>query len=305
MPFINGRAVSDGYLQSGLKGPKGNQGNQGNHGGTGPQGETGASGAGYTGLQGLTGLPGIGSTGIQGETGLIGSTGLSGGGETGLVGSTGLRGLQGETGFSVGGGGTGLQGVTGFEGFNGIDGPQGETGLAGLDGLDGPQGDPGLVGLSTLTSQVSISNTTSETTILTHTLPPGAIEVGSQFKFLFYGTHQNQATSGTLTFRMYIGGNASQTIQLTSGAARAQTYMEFYGLATVRTIGTSGTYINSGIYQIHTSSTATTRAYQGGATTTVVNTAAPSSIVRITAQWQTASATNTLLIQNATIEKVK
>lgn len=241
----------------------------------GPKGTPGAQGNhGVTGIQGVTGLSGIGSTGIQGVTGLSG------------IGST------------------GIQGVTGPVGPAGYEGVQGATGLRGLDGLDGPPGEPGKVGIVSITSQVSVSNTTSETTIISFVLPPGSLQIGSQFRFTFYGTHQNQDTPGTLTIRMYVGNNAGQIILVDLNSIKSQTYMEFNGIATVRTIGSSGTFITSGIYQIYTSASSIESYFQGGATTTVVNTQAPSTLLQITAQWQTASPDNILLIQNATIEKV-
>jgi hypothetical protein len=126
------------------------------------------------------------------------------------------------------------------------------------------------------------------------------------FRFKFQGTHQNQATSGILTFRIYIGANAGQTIVLaTAGSARAQTYMDFEGMATVRTTGASGTFISTGIYVIYTSTSAAVFTTQGAATTTTVDTTAATPTIKITAQWATASTTNTLLIQNASIELVK
>jgi len=212
------------------------------------------------------------ATGLQGATGIQGVTGLQG-----EIGLDGLEGIQGET---------GLQGVTGS---------QGETGLPGINGS--------LSGVATLTSQLNVTNTTNETTILTYTAPANSLVAGSQFRFSFSGTHQNQATSGTLIFRIYIGTNAGQNITLGSGSARSQTYMEFSGVATIRTAGSSGTFISSGLYSIHTSATAMTKAYLTSFSTTTVNTTS-SAVIRITAQWQTASSTNSLLIQNACIERI-
>ena len=316
MPYVNKRVISQEFFTTSMKGPKGNQGIQG---GKGTIGDTGLSGT--TGIQGYTGQAGLpGSTGIRGATGL----GMTGVGVTGAQGLTGLIGPQGPTGIGGGGSGdgaTGLQGTTGLQGIDGqagLDGSQGVTGLRGTPGdpgLDGNDGDQGVTGLSgtgggspgltAITSQVSVTNTTNETDIATYTLSSGSLSAGSTFKFIFYGTHQNQDTSGTLTFKMYIGSNAGQVIQMASGNARAQTYMEFYGMATVRTTGATGTYVTSGIYTVHTSATAVTKAYQGSGTTSVVDTTAAAPVVKITAQWQTASATNTLLVQIATIELVK
>jgi hypothetical protein len=155
------------------------------------------------------------------------------------------------------------------------------------------------------TSQVSITNTTSETTILTVTLPTNFFAVGTQFLFRFQGTHQSQATSGILTIRMYVGANAGQTVQLSSqSSAISASFVCFEGIATVRTIGSSGIYIATGFYDIVNAATRLC-AVQGGTTTTTVNTTATAPAVKITAQWTTASSTNSLLIQNATIEVVK
>lgn len=247
------------------------------------------------GLKGPKGTPGSqGPKGNHGGTGIQGATGLSG------IGSTGIQGVTGSSGI----GSTGIQGVTGIEGQAGYEGAQGATGIRGLDGLDGPPGEPGKVGVVSLTSQVSVSNTTSETTILSFVLPPGSLQIGSQFRFTFYGTHQNQDIPGTLTIRMYVGGNAGQIILVDLNSIKSQTYVEFNGIATVRTLGSSGTFITSGIYQIYTSASSIESYFQGGATTTAVNTQAPSIPLQITAQWQTASSDNSLLIQNATIEKI-
>jgi hypothetical protein len=161
-------------------------------------------------------------------------------------------------------------------------------------------------GLISNTAQVGVGpSSTSEVTICTFDIPANLLVAGSQFLFRFKGSHQNQATSGILTLRMYVGANAGQTVVFpTQSSAVAASFMEFEGLATVRTNGSSGTYITSGSYWVANSSTATIGATQGGASTTAVNTTATVT-VKMTAQWATSSSTNVLLIQNASIEIVK
>jgi hypothetical protein len=162
-------------------------------------------------------------------------------------------------------------------------------------------------GIQSNTSQVSVGpSSSSETTILTVTLPTNFLAAGTSFRFKFKGTLQLQATSGTLTLRMYIGGTAGQTIVLTSQtSAVSASYCEFEGMATVRTTGASGTYITSGRLYVHTGDTAILNARQGGSSTTTVDTTASTPVVKMTAQFATSSSTNILLVQNATIEVVK
>jgi hypothetical protein len=240
---------------------------------------------------GATGSQGIGVTGLQGATGV--SFGGSGGGETGVQGVTGISGSDGMDGVQ------GLAGLRGLDGLDGNDGAQGDTGAS---GVTGPVGS--FPGITSISSQESITNTNVETTIATATVSSSSLNVGSQFRFSFQGTHQNANHSGTLTVRMYIGSNASQTIQVASGNTCAQTYMDFIGYSTIRSLGSSGTFIGTGIYSIHTSATAVTKAYQGSASTSSVDTTADTLTIKLTAQWATANDSNSLLIQNATIERV-
>jgi hypothetical protein len=160
-------------------------------------------------------------------------------------------------------------------------------------------------GIQAITSQVSINTTITETTIATVTLPTNFLLAGTTFRFRFQGTHQNQATSGILTFRMYLGTNSISVVFPTQTNAVAASYMEFEGIATVRTTGSSGTFIATGSYWVMNASTTSIAAAQGGASTAVVNTTASTPIVKVTAQWATSSATNALLVQNAVIEIVK
>lgn len=200
-----------------------------------------------------------------------------------------IRGPQGET---------GLQGVNGFQGVTGLQGIQGTTGLSSSVQMY-------FNGLISSTSQIRIFNTNIETTILETTLPIDRQKSGACFRFRFQGTHQNQASSGTLIFRMYIGDIAGQLIQLNSqSSARSQTFCEFEGFATIRETGTNGNFITTGRYSYLTSATAQVHAYQGGSTTTIVNTTQENNI-KITAKWATASLTNILTIQNAFIEQIK
>jgi hypothetical protein len=158
-----------------------------------------------------------------------------------------------------------------------------------------------------ITAAASVGpSSSSEVTIATVTLPTNFLAAGTSFRFKFQGTLQLQATSGTLTIRMYVGANAGQTLVLASqGSLVAASYCAFEGVATVRTTGASGTYIATGELYAMTSATAVLQCMQGGSATTVVNTTAATPVVKVTAQFATSSTTNILIAQNATIEIVK
>jgi hypothetical protein len=162
---------------------------------------------------------------------------------------------------------------------------------------------PGAI--ASLTSQASVTNTTTATTIITATLPTNFLNAGTTFRIQMMGTFQCQATSGTLTFTPNLAGVALPTMVLpTQSTAVSANFFQATMLVTVRTTGTSGTAIAVGNMQINTSSTAVLQASQGGATASTINTTTTTPALNIQATWATASSTNSLLVQHATIEVV-
>lgn len=154
-----------------------------------------------------------------------------------------------------------------------------------------------------LTSQVVVQNTTTETDLIAMTLTPADLVVGATYRLSLRGTVQVQATSGTLTFTPYLGGNAATTIVIpTQGSAAGPVGFWLDLFVTVRTTGSSGTYIacgggvwpNGGWYPLVANSPSTA----------VVDTTASSPVLKITGKWATASATNILKVETATIEQV-
>ena len=185
----------------------------------------------------------------------------------------------------------------------------GALGTAGTSGTAPSRGDhthqcPG--GLITNTGQVGVGpSSSSEVTICTFDVPANLLTAGSQLLFRFHGTLQSQATSGTLTLKMYVGATAGQTVvYATQSSAVAASPVQFEGIATVRTTGSGGTYISTGILDIINAATTRLAYGQGGSSTTAVNTTATVT-VKMTGQWATSSSTNALLIQNASIEVVR
>ena len=158
-------------------------------------------------------------------------------------------------------------------------------------------------GLVSIGSEFALTNSTTATTIITTTPGPANLPVGATYRITLNGTIQTQATSGTLTFTPFIQGTAlTQTAQMPTQGISSAVGFHLETTIAVRATGTSGKAIarNFGIIQFSTpvylfGSTSTT--------TTTINTTT-STALSIQAQWATASVSNSLLVETATIERV-
>lgn len=170
--------------------------------------------------------------------------------------------------------------------------------------------------LGVLTSAVVVGNTVTETQIIApsngitwpNELAAGG--AGATIRFQIRGFITWQATSGILTFRLYLGATAAaQTFVMATQASAAATAVPFMLdlLATVRTTGAAGTYIAGGHGIIWTAATTTVNiisaAGAGLASTTAIDTTAQVASPKLTAQWATAVAANTLTATVGTIER--
>lgn len=159
-------------------------------------------------------------------------------------------------------------------------------------------------GLTAITSQMNLNTSVAEANVVAFTLPASELVVGTTYRIKMLGTVQVQATSGTLTFRPYLGVNVStETYQMPSqgGAAGPVPFCLEVDI-TVRTTGAVGTYISNGWGRMEFATpviltTAT-------ATTATIDTTAVAPVLKLTAQWATSSATNILKVETATIERV-
>jgi hypothetical protein len=171
--------------------------------------------------------------------------------------------------------------------------------------------------LGVLTSAVTVGNTTTETLIIA---PPNSITwpnelatggAGATVRFEITGYITWQATSGILTFRVYLGATAAaQTFVMPTQGSAAATAIPFalHLWATVRTTGASGTYIAGGYGLAWPSTTTvvyiTPAAGSGLSSTTAIDTTAQTlNGAKVTAQWATAVAANTLTATVGTIER--
>lgn len=153
------------------------------------------------------------------------------------------------------------------------------------------------------TASATVANTVTETTIVgsgvgTVTLPANFFTAGKTIRLRMTGIHSS-VSSATIQIRIKLG---STTI-LDTGAhtshndTNALTNIE--AIITCRTTGASGTFIGQGEYvEVGASPDI---AEMVNTTTTVVSTTA-SQTVAVTAQWGSASASNTITITNFTLE---
>jgi hypothetical protein len=155
-----------------------------------------------------------------------------------------------------------------------------------------------------IVSEVDVANTVTETTLVSLTLPTGSLRAGTTYRINLMGTIQVQSTSGSLVFKPYLGANAS-TAQptmstVTTGAGPSAFWLVIY--LTVRTTGASGTFVGHGFGEMELTSRVNLQ--NSTLTTAVVDTTAASPVIKVTATWATASATNVLKVHLATIDQV-
>lgn len=164
------------------------------------------------------------------------------------------------------------------------------------------------VGLAANVSEFSLTNSTTATTIITYSVPPATLGAGSSFRVRLDGTVQTTSTSGTLTFTPQIQGTAlAQTAAMpTEASANAASPFFLEYIYTVRTTGVSGTAIAKPYGIINLATSGVTYLTSTSTATTTINTtaAAGSNSLLVQAQWATANASNSLLVETATIERI-
>lgn len=154
------------------------------------------------------------------------------------------------------------------------------------------------------TGSATIANTTTETTLLgsgsgTSTLPASLLAIGKSLRLRLSGVLSTDASAGTLTIRAKLGSTsiAASTAVTPSNSLSNVAWILDVDL-TCRTIGASGTVFGQGMMQIADS---TGRVIGLAATAAVTVDTTSSLAVNVTAQWGTASASNTITCSNATI----
>lgn len=169
---------------------------------------------------------------------------------------------------------------------------------------------PAILPASTaIASEFTLANSTAATPIVALTLGSGQLVAGSTFRTTIRGTVQTEATSGTLTFSPYVGPNVSAETFIMGTQSGANAAAPFWLVfdSTVQTTGSSGTYITNGYGRIEFGSpvgASPVLLTTTGASTSTVDTTQDTVVIEVEATWATANASNSLLVQTATIERI-
>lgn len=138
-----------------------------------------------------------------------------------------------------------------------------------------------------ITSTVTVANTTTETTIYSEPISAGSLDVGEVIDILLNGFYSTANAADTFTLRFKIG--ATTVLTVTSTAKNVtNTPFEIDFRTTIRTIGAGGTCISYASVKLDN-----TDASAAATTTTAINTTNANTLT-VTLQWSNALAANTL-----------
>lgn len=155
------------------------------------------------------------------------------------------------------------------------------------------------------TAGATVANTVTETTVIgsgigTLTLPANFFRVGKTFRLTAMGFVSTTGTP-TLNLRQKLGSTViTATGAVTTGSGLANALLSVSTLLTCRTVGASGTVIAAGQAGI---GTVNAGLYPTSGTTVTIDTTA-SQAIGLTAEWGTASASNTLTVTNVAVERL-
>jgi hypothetical protein len=161
-------------------------------------------------------------------------------------------------------------------------------------------------GIAANVTQLALNTSTTETAVITTTLPDATLFAGSTYRIKLLGTVKVKATSGTLTFTPYIQNTALNTFQMASQtSAEGPVSFALEVMITVRTTGATGTAIAHGWGHIKfATNTALIISSTNTTATTISTLAAATETLKLTATWATSDANNALAVEIATIERV-
>lgn len=158
----------------------------------------------------------------------------------------------------------------------------------------------------TQTASVTVANSTTETTLIgagegSVSLTKNSTLAGKTFKIKGYGVFSNTSTP-TLRLKVKLGSvTVLDSTAVTTTTAASNRLFEFEGVITVRSVGSSGTSFGQGKL-VEYASTGILFPMANTSTSAVDTTA--NLAFDVTAQWGSASASNTITLTNLVIEEV-
>jgi hypothetical protein len=147
---------------------------------------------------------------------------------------------------------------------------------------------------SVLTAGITVGNTLTETSLISSQYGANYLEVGKCEEIVLRGI-VGKANTNTLTLRLKYAGATVVTLPIAGSAISAGTAFEIIIAGTCRSVGASGTMQLNMIARIDgVSNPPDTRALATINTTT-------SQTLELTAQWDVASATNTITVDQGRV----
>jgi hypothetical protein len=165
-------------------------------------------------------------------------------------------------------------------------------------------------GLASLTSQVTVASSNTETQLIGMTVPANTMSPGTAFRITAAGIINDTSSAPTATWRIRIGssslsGNIATSIAPTLAISQTNKPWMLNALVTIRTSGAGGTVKGNGVIWGEYSGTLA-QAVKGSPNTPAVAVDTTSDkILELTFQFGTANVANNLTCQNAVIERIK
>lgn len=166
-------------------------------------------------------------------------------------------------------------------------------------------------GQASITSAVTVANTTDETQLIGLTIPANTLTAGSTLRIEAYGVGGDTLAVPVMTWRCRIGpttltGNVVDSITFSPATTRTDQPWFFHSLMTVRLGGAIGTITgNAELPNQIAAATSYNRLAQSAITGTVALDCTAENLLELTFQYGTAHVKNTLTCTNAVIEVVK
>jgi hypothetical protein len=145
-----------------------------------------------------------------------------------------------------------------------------------------------------ITSSVTVADTTDETTVFTAPLTANTIKAGKVYRVHGFGKASTHDAADTVTIKIKTSGTTIVTLNAKPGIA-ADDPMQFLISFTCRTIGASGTFSGYGEIVVG-SDESRTNTSSSAINTTVLNN------ITVTFQWDSASADNTITLDQCYLE---
>jgi len=153
----------------------------------------------------------------------------------------------------------------------------------------------------------TLVNSTAETNFtsngIAYTMPANTPNVNSLLRFLVYGKFSTKnGSTGTLTIRLKVGSTVYVTNIINPGSGLINSGFQFTGQLQFRSIGVGGTIYSHLMCVFDGAASAGVTTYVASSNGTMAIDTTISNVIQMSAQWSTASTSNSITLEQATFE---